>query len=130
MAKTLTKADIFKANDIKVEPVEIPEWGGVVYVKTMSGHERDAFELSQMEGGTPAEKYADLRAKMVALTVCDEKGNRLFSVDDVQTLTKKSARALDRVFEVSQRLSRIGVGDIDKAAEDLDEGQREDSSSV
>ena len=42
----LSKDAILAADDLPRETVHVPEWGGDVYVRTMSGTDRDAFETS------------------------------------------------------------------------------------
>ncbi len=34
------------ADDLPVEDVEVPEWGGAVRLRTLTGSERDGFEAS------------------------------------------------------------------------------------
>ena len=43
------RSQILQAEDLPSEPVEIPEWGVSVFVRSMSGRDRDLFE-SQMMG--------------------------------------------------------------------------------
>ena len=38
------------ANDLQIEDVDIPEWGGAVRVSSFTGRERDAFEVSMVRG--------------------------------------------------------------------------------
>ena len=38
------RESIIAANDLKRESVEVPEWGVTVYVRTMTGEERDQYE--------------------------------------------------------------------------------------
>ena len=45
----LSRDAILQREDIKTEDVEVPEWGGTVRVRGMSGVERDAFEASLIE---------------------------------------------------------------------------------
>ncbi len=40
----LTKDDILEINDIKIENVSVPEWGGEICVKSMTSIQRDKFE--------------------------------------------------------------------------------------
>ena len=42
--RVLTKEEILNANDHKVEQIEIPEWRGVIGMRTLSGVDRDKFE--------------------------------------------------------------------------------------
>lgn len=115
---SLTKDQIFEANDLQVESVDVPEWGGSVSVRTMTGADRDAFEASMFTLGADGKRTADmsnLRAKLVALTVVDDAGNRLFEAGDVDRLATKSAAALERVFLVAQRLNGLGENALDDA---------------
>jgi len=104
----LSRDDILKASDNDPEEVEVPEWGGTVLVRGMTGRERDAFEISMMQPGRGGRKVMDAsntRAKVIARCVVDDDGNRLFTDADVTELGAKSAAAIDRVFEVAARLS-------------------------
>lgn len=108
----LKKNDILLAHDLKTETVEVPEWGGSVLVRTMSGADRDDFENSLVTVGPDGKRMPDLtnmRAKLVALTVVDDEGNRLFDTADIPALAKKSASALERVFTVTQKLNGLGA---------------------
>lgn len=99
----LTRDQILKAQDLPSEDVPVPEWGGTVRVRALTGAERDAFEQSIVEqrGRSARMNLQNLRAKLVALTVVDEEGNRIFSDSDAKLLGKKSALALNRVFVIS-----------------------------
>jgi hypothetical protein len=115
----LSKDAILQAPDMPVETVSVPEWGGQVCVRTMSGTDRDAFEASligkqgEVQGG--GQQLQNVRARLVALTVCDKTGVRLFTDADIPALGAKSAKALDRVFAVAQRLNGIGQQEVDAA---------------
>lgn len=112
----LTREQILQFDDANYEEVQVPEWGGSVRVKAMNGTERDAFEASLFEtrGKQQVMKMDNIRAKLVARTVVDENGQPIFGVGDIEALGKKSAAALDRVFTVSQRLSKITDTDIEE----------------
>lgn len=128
---SLTRDQILQAQDIKTESVDVPEWGGNVYVKGMTGAERDAFEGSIVEtrGKNTHVNVRNLRAKLVAQSVCDENGEPLFTPKDVDALGKKSAAALQRVFDVASRLSGISSKDVEELAEGIEESPFEGSPS-
>ena len=111
----LSKTDILAAKDIKIEEISVPEWGGSVFVKEMTGAERDKYESSILEikGGNQTVNLQNARAKLAAFTICDENGNRIFSEADISALASKSATALQRIFEKAMSLSRIGEKDIE-----------------
>ena len=138
-ASILKREDILAASDLVIELVSVPEWGGDVYVKGMTGAERDKFEGSIFRAsvGKKAGKVSEVdrlnlsnvRAKLCSMTICDEDGKRLFTEKDVQALSQKSAAALQRVFVVAQRLSGITDEDIEELAEELEDNPFDDSAS-
>lgn len=132
MAELLTRDQILAADDLPRELVEVPEWGGAVLVRTLTGAERDQFEAQVVEMRGRKIKslnMANLRARLVSLCVVDEKGERLFTDADVKALGGKSAAALQRVFDVASRLSGLGEEDIEELEKNLDAGRNGDSGS-
>jgi hypothetical protein len=119
----LTREAILKANDLKTEKVEVPEWGGTVIVSTITGEARDRMEAAiwaERRSGEDEVNVRNLRAKIVAACSVDEKGNLLFPNDgDVEALGRKNGKALDRVFEVARRLNGIGQEDIAEMEKNL-----------
>lgn len=112
---TLTRNQILQSEDLPRELVEVPEWGGSVWVKSLTGKERDALEAVVAnigEDGKAHTNLVNLRARLGSLTMTDEKGKRLFTDGDVKGLGEKSAAALDRVFSVAQRLAKLTDKDV------------------
>lgn len=128
----LTRETILKADDLKKELVNVPEWGGDVYVRGMTGADRDKFEASivQTRGKDQTLNMTNIRAKLASMTICDKQGNRIFTEADVKDLSNKSAHALQRIFVVAQKLSGIGDDDVKELAKGLQENPLEDSASV
>lgn len=119
----LNREAILKANDIEKREVYIPEWGGSVYVRGMTGRERDQFEASiiRQRGRNTEINMKNARAKLVVMCTVDQDGNRLFTDADVAPLADKSAKALDRIFAVAQELSGITREDMEELTENFDE---------
>lgn len=131
---SLKRNQILEADDIKVELVPVPEWGGDVYVKGLNGTERDKFEASTVtvtRGGRQKQNLENLRARLIVLTVIDpdDNGLPLFTEADVAKLGKKSAVALDRVFTVARKVSGLNQEDIEELVEDFDGDQSESSTT-
>lgn len=112
----LTKAQILKADDKKRQLVQCPEWGGDVYVRTISGTERDAFEQAIVGGDGKTRNWQNVRARLAALTVTGDNGALLFTDADVTALGHKSAKALDRIFGVAMELNGLRAEDIEELA--------------
>lgn len=142
-AVLLSRDDILKAEDLETEVVPVPEWGGDVRVKGLTGEERDSYEAAcmqerpaydakgkQVRGRTEmARNLANVRAKLVVRSVVNDEGERLFTDHDTGLLGQKSAAALDRVFEVAARLSRLSEEDVEDLAGNSDAAQSGDSAS-
>lgn len=127
----LTREQILGVEDLGHEDVNVPEWGGVVRVGMLTGTERDAFEqvIVVRQGKKTHMNLDNIRARLVALCVVDGDGQRVFSETDVKALGRKSAVALNRVFEVAQRLNGLTDEDMEELAGNLETGQSGDSTS-
>jgi hypothetical protein len=124
----LTKEQILSADDIKTETVLVPEWGGDVIVRGLSGVERDAYEMAVYRpDGKLTNNPRNIRSQLVARSCVDENGKRLFTSLDAEQLGKKSGAALDRVFEVAAKLSGIRKEDIEEIAKNSQDDQSEGS---
>ena len=125
----LSRDAILQREDIVTEDVEVPEWGGTVRVRGMSGVERDKFEAGLIQqpeaNGRRRRKQStktnmeNVRAKLCAWCIVDGDGVRVFSDADVVALGSKSAAALDRIYEVASELSGITDEDVEELAEEM-----------
>lgn len=111
--KALDRTTILAADDVQTKLVQVPEWGGAVYVKAMTGAMRDAWEQMLVKEG--ASSIENARAKLLVISVVDEDGNRLFTDADIQALGEKSGSALTRLANVAQKLSRLGEKELEDA---------------
>jgi len=132
--KMLTREAILAADDLKTIEVPVPAWGGVVLVRGLSGSERDRYEESMIrwragKGKTVAAvpALANARAKLVSLSVIDQDGERLFTDRDVVDLGQKSAAALERIFDVAQKLSGLAPADLSELMQSFESGPSGDS---
>ena len=114
----LTKDAILKAEDLERKLVTVKEWGGDVYVRSMTAAERDDWEAGLMASKTEDAKsnLRNLRARLTVICVVDEAGNRLFSDADAEALGQKSARAVDRIFSAAARLNALSSRDVEDLA--------------
>lgn len=112
----LTREQILAAMDLKIESVDVPEWGGTVYVRNMTGRARDQFESSRYKliGEKIEILHQNTRAALLAASLCDSKGTLMFSEKDVEALGEKNGAVLDRLFDVAQRLSGLRQKDAEE----------------
>jgi hypothetical protein len=120
----LDKAAILAASDVKLEMVAVPEWGGEVYIKTLSGTERDLFEDAYSQ-----DKMKNFRSRFLTLTLCGKDGERLFADGEVETVGKKSATVINRLFEKAWAFNAFRNEDVEAMGKDSPSDQSEDSTS-
>ncbi len=110
----LNKLAILSATDCRIETVDVPEWGGAVRIRAMTGAERDAFRTTISDGAS--NEVGRFEAALLALTLVDENGNRLFELAELDALRAKSATVLDRVAKEAMRINGMDADSQDAAA--------------
>lgn len=113
--QALTREAILAATDLKPTRVEVPEWGGFLYVRHLTGTERGALEAEAI--ADKKNHIVTLRSRMAARCICDEAGNRLFNDSDIEAMGKKSQVALDRVLEAINQTNALGDEGVSAAGE-------------
>jgi len=118
----LSRDAVLAATSVPIETVKVPELGGEVRVRGMTGTERDAFEASCVQGRGRKRDFnmQNLRAKMVAYCCVDDDGRRLFTDQDLDRLGAIRADVLDRLFGVAQRLSGMRDEDVEELGQALE----------
>ncbi len=115
----LTAEQILAASDIETEAVDVPEWGGKVFVRGLSSVEVDNYNRSLVvmdkRGNTTVGRLDNVRASLVVRCLVDEDGERLFQDHQAKELGKKASAVIQRLWEVARRLSRM-----DDAQEELE----------
>ena len=128
----ITKEEILGAEDLPSREVEVPEWSKDKKVRlgTMTGVDRDAYEASiyDVSGKDVKIIRENFRSKLLARTIIDEKGKRLFTEKEVELLGKKSSKALDRLFPIAQELNGLRPEDTEKFTKNS-KGEEEDTST-
>jgi len=99
-------------------PIPCPEWDCTLYIRTLEGGERDAFEESVLvkKGKKREVSLQDLRAKLVALSACDKDGRPAFQPGDEKWLTCKSGVVLDRLADAAMKHNKISDKDVEEMA--------------
>lgn len=119
----LTKEQILAASDLETEEVEVPQWGGSVLVRSLTARERGQLISSivdQRAGGRTL-KLTEVQVRTCAMAIVDAQGNRMFEEADIAKLSRKSAGALQVIFEVAQRLSGLSDDQVEELVEDFTE---------
>jgi hypothetical protein len=109
---------ILKADDIRKEPKEIPQWDFKGYVQEMSMDDFNKYvkfgqELSTYQEGKPeAISEADglrLQAFIACLTLRDLKGKRVLKDDDFEELSSKNPLLVIDVGRTALDISNLSI---------------------
>lgn len=112
--KSLSASDILSVNDNRVKEVKVPEWGGSVFIKMMSGAERNLLEQEWMSNDE--KPTLDIVVALLSLTLCDADGKRLFSTEEEAAgLINKSASVLQRLMMESLQHNGMSQDALDDA---------------
>lgn len=121
----LDRDAILAADDLKLEEVEVPEWGGCVYVRTLPGAERDEFDqaIYDARGKGDAVDVRGVKVRLLVAALCDADGLPVFGPEDAEALNAKSSRVLDRLFDVAQTLNGLTADDVEELAKNSESDQ-------
>lgn len=110
----LSAAQINAVEDAVIHTEPVPEWGGEVVIKGMTGTERDEFEKSIRPKGVL--DLTNYRAKLLVRVLVNELGTRIYGDRDAMVLGKRAASVIERLYDIAARLSGLN----DEAAEDAE----------
>ena len=129
MAKYLTREKILEANDINFAEVAVPEWGGTVRIRTISGDLRDGYDLYRSKI-SDSQTNPGYRAFVCAMCCVGEDDKPMFTTKDIQALGEKSSAALDRVFEAADKINGFTSGNIEETAKNSPSSNGAGSTSL
>lgn len=121
----LDRKSILAADDVRKEKIAVPEWGGDVFLRVLTGTDRDRFEESYAD-----QKMKAFRIRFLLLALCDEGGERLFSDDEADILGKKSSVVINRLFEAGWKLNAFTQEAVDALGEDSEAAPSGGSTSA
>lgn len=110
-----------KAADIPRESLHVPELGGDVWVRGMSGRERDRFEEAlRIRKGRRAGQtnLLNYRAKLAVQCLMNAEGERLMTDADADALGQLPVGVLDRIAQKVNELSGRDAEEMDDLGND------------
>lgn len=134
MGNLLDRAKLLAKEELEIVKVDLGK-GDYVYVRQMTGRERDRFEQSLIKesktaDGSYEKSLEDFRAKLAVVTICDDKGNSILRPDDYETLSQNmSAARLEKIITVAQSLNKITEEDKESLLKNSEGDQVASSSS-
>ena len=103
--KDLSREDIKSARDVEVVRVEVPEWGGAIYISplTVNGREKLMPEYEKVS----EDDTAGIKMLLFVATAQDKNGKQLFTYADIPWLREKRATAIDKAFEIAESKAAV-----------------------
>jgi len=105
----LTRNAILSVVDQQTEDVEVPEWGGVVRLRTLTAAEAIKFS----EGVKKGDDNAAIRILM--MSAVNEDGTPMLLEEDIPELRKKSLKTIFRLQKAALRLNGLGKDEVSDA---------------
>lgn len=119
----LNREQILGAKDRPQQSVPVDGWGGDVMLTALSVKDRSMIlgewarlGTIQKEGGDAVAAMVEVQLRLVALSITDEDGAALFTLDDVTELAKKSRDAIGQIADAATILNKFFVRSTEDAA--------------
>lgn len=130
----LDRKSLLAKEKLEVTKVDLGD-GNYVFVRQMTGRERDRFEQSLIKENKNAEggyekTLEDFRAKLAVCTVSDEDGNLILQPGDFGILSQNmSAAKLEKIINTAQRINKISEDDKENLVKNSEAVQDGNSTS-
>jgi hypothetical protein len=132
----LKRGELLKRQELLIEKVDLGD-DDYVFVREMTGRERDDFEMSMLKEVKDAKgevdyqrDIRDFRAKLAVNTMCDDQGNPLLDYKDYTRLSQNmGARRLRLIADAASKLNKMEEKDEEELAKNSDAGQAGSSDS-
>ena len=104
----LTRDQILAATP-RLKEMEVPEWGGSVFIRPLTIHEQAKLaDLgTKHEKSSVVDRMKNCTMRLVQWSVCDERGGSMFEAADLEPLMAKSASAFLRLQDAILALSGL-----------------------
>lgn len=127
MSREDIRAKITASDDLPREPVDVPWLDEKIYVRGLSGDEKDEWYARNMPDGDFRWR-SGLTASLLVKTLVTEDGERIFDDNETDVLGRKSAAVLSELMAVAMRLS--GLNEETEVAVEEGFGNAQDGAST
>jgi hypothetical protein len=100
--------DLILSAPLPREEVPVPEWGVSVFVRTMTGTERERFEEEHLKA--PDTRFG---ARLMVATLSDGDGQAIFTEADIASVAETSSVVIARLIPIAMRMNALGKSDME-----------------
>ena len=127
-ARGLTLAQLLQTSKPKVVEVKVEGAKDPLYIRSMTGAQRDTFEIETYRRRAELQKKhgdaflpemvlgENARARLLALCLCDSEGNLIAGPEDVEALGNMNAALVQKLFDVATELNKVSDADMEELA--------------
>lgn len=110
----LSLAQIAAIKDLSVEPVEVKEWGGTVYLRSFSAGVRQGIVERHCEftedGKVKVKDHIEMQFSVLRASLCDAEGNLIADSDEgVKALKQRNPSVIDSLAKKAMELNGLGL---------------------
>lgn len=134
--KVLSFDEIIAADDLETVKVPVPEWGGAVLMRTMSGKRRDEY-IQILQGrmvgtgkGRTLKNYRGLSALLLKECFIKTDGSPLFDTKQVAKLQEKNGSVISRLVEKAQEMNGLTDDEVEKISKNSETTQNDEIGST
>lgn len=131
-----TRDSIFKSKaTAKIHTLDVPEWGGTVYVRELTGKQRDELDADWLEWRKEVNGKEDdwsyLYAFICMFCVTDSEGHPIFAncEEDVKAINEVPAKSLQRVARFAMQVNGWGSESEESSRKNYGSGRNDCSGS-
>ena len=130
----MTREEILNSKCFGTKGIDVPDFGKV-NIRKWSGNDRAKFLQASItvDSGNVDVKYEkifDNMSLVVALSLCDESGKRLFKDDEIGLVGELNADVIQTIYQESLILNSLVQKSVEEAAKNSSPVQSENSISV
>lgn len=123
----LLTRDTILGMGLRIETVDVPEWGGEVLIREFSSvkSEMVALKMVGKDGKFDPRKFQGLSGWIVRLAVVDESGGMVFKIGDEKKIANLGAGGVSRVAKAAMKLAGMDddAGEGETEADLLEEAE-------
>lgn len=109
----LTREQINAAKDVVTKSVDVPEWGGPVLLRSLTGADRAAIgRLLHID------KDADVVTATLSRGLVGDDGQLLYTLDEVDELGRRNWTVIERLAGELNRMSSLGAAGLEQEKKD------------
>lgn len=110
---------LLAAGRLEVQRIVVPELGGAVYIRSLSGYEFEEYEKALAR---QQDDVINARARLLVMCLCDAKGALQFGPADIKKIGQLPAAVVLRLFMACRKLNKLDVDSIKELAKNCETG--------